>query len=81
MGIAEETGVTMPSVKVRENEPFEYALRRFKRSCEKAGVLAETRRREYYEKPTQERKRKSAAAVKRDLRRLARDNINRTRMY
>jgi small subunit ribosomal protein S21 len=38
----------MPSVKVRENEPFEYALRRFKRSCEKAGVLAETRRREYY---------------------------------
>jgi len=81
MGITEETGVTMPSVKVRENEPFEYALRRFKRSCEKAGVLAETRRREYYEKPTQERKRKSAAAVKRDLRRLARDNIRRTRMY
>jgi small subunit ribosomal protein S21 len=76
-----ETGVKMPSVKVRENEPFEYALRRFKRSCEKAGVLAETRRREYYEKPTQERKRKSAAAVKRDLRRLARDNIRRTRMY
>ena len=74
MGITEETGVTMPSVKVRENEPFEYALRRFKRSCEKAGVLAETRRREYYEKPTQERKRKSAAAVKRDLRRLARQH-------
>ena len=76
-----ETGVTMPSVKVRENEPFEYALRRFKRSCEKAGVLAETRRREFYEKPTQERKRKSAAAVKRDLRRLARDNVRRVRMY
>ena len=71
----------MPSVKVRENEPFEYALRRFKRSCEKAGVLAETRRREFYEKPTQERKRKSAAAVRRDLRRLARDNVRRTRMY
>jgi len=30
----------MPSVKVRENEPFEFALRRFKRTCEKAGVLA-----------------------------------------
>ncbi len=71
----------MPSVKVRENEPFEYALRRFKRSCEKAGVLAETRRREYYEKPTQERKRKAAAAVKRNLRRLARETISRTRMY
>ena len=71
----------MPAVKVRENEPFEYALRRFKRSCEKAGVLAETRRREYYEKPTQERKRKAAAAIKRNLRRLARENIRRTRMY
>jgi small subunit ribosomal protein S21 len=71
----------MPSVKVRENEPFEYALRRFKRSCEKAGVLAETRRREYYEKPTQERKRKAAAAVKRNLRRLSRDANRRTRMY
>jgi small subunit ribosomal protein S21 len=75
------TGVAMPSVKVRENEPFEYALRRFKRSCEKAGVLAETRRREYYEKPTQERKRKAAAAVKRNLRRLARDVNRRTRLY
>ncbi|NCO18800.1 MAG: 30S ribosomal protein S21, partial [Gammaproteobacteria bacterium] len=50
----------MPSVKVKENEPFEYALRRFKRSCEKAGVVAETRRREFFEKPTQERKRKKA---------------------
>ncbi|MEM1412228.1 MAG: 30S ribosomal protein S21 [Pseudomonadota bacterium] len=71
----------MPSVKVRENEPFEYALRRFKRSCEKAGVLAETRRREYYEKPTQERKRKAAAAVKRNLRRLAREANRRQRLY
>lgn len=71
----------MPNVKVRENEPFEYALRRFKRSCEKAGILAETRRREYYEKPTQERKRKAAAAVKRNLRRLSRDANRRTRLY
>ena len=71
----------MPSVKVRENEPFEYALRRFKRSCEKAGVLAETRRREYYEKPTQERKRKAAAAVKRNMHRLSREAVRRTRLY
>ena len=70
----------MPSVKVPENEPFEYALRRFKRSCEKAGVLAETRRREFYEKPTWERKRKAAAAVKRNLRRLSREVVRRTRM-
>ena len=71
----------MPNVKVRENEPFEIALRRFKRTCEKAGVLAETRKREFYEKPTQERKRKRAAAVKRHLRRLSRDTSRRTRLY
>jgi small subunit ribosomal protein S21 len=71
----------MPSVKIRDNEPFEYALRRFKRSCENAGVLAETRRREFYEKPTQERKRKAAAAVKRNMRRLSREVVRRTRLY
>ena len=48
----------MPSVQVRDNEPFEIALRRFKRGCEKAGILTETRRREFYEKPTAMRKRK-----------------------
>ncbi|MBA2079661.1 MAG: 30S ribosomal protein S21 [Rhodanobacter sp. 68-29] len=71
----------MPNVKVRENEPFEIALRRFKRTCEKAGILAETRKREFYEKPTQERKRKRAAAVKRHLRRLSRDVSRKTRLY
>ena len=60
----------MPAVKVKENEPFDVALRRFKRSCEKAGVLAEVRSREVYEKPTTERKRKKAAAVKRHYKRL-----------
>ncbi|HHI77262.1 MAG TPA: 30S ribosomal protein S21 [Gammaproteobacteria bacterium] len=63
----------MPQVRVKENEPFEVALRRFKRACEKAGILAEVRRREYYEKPTWERKRKAAAAVKRWQKKLARE--------
>jgi len=63
----------MPSVRVKENEPFEVALRRFKRTCEKAGVLTEARRREYYEKPTEQRKRKQAAAVKRHIKRLAKE--------
>ncbi|HEV2333678.1 MAG TPA: 30S ribosomal protein S21, partial [Gammaproteobacteria bacterium] len=45
----------MPSVRVKENEHFDAALRRFKRACEKAGVMTELRRREFYEKPTQER--------------------------
>ncbi|MGM0480939.1 MAG: 30S ribosomal protein S21 [Pseudomonadota bacterium] len=71
----------MPVVKVKENEPFDVALRRFKRSCEKAGVLSEVRRREHYEKPTAERKRKKAAAVKRHAKKLSRDTARRTRLY
>lgn len=71
----------MPSVRVKENEPFEVALRRFKRTCEKAGVLADVRKKEFFEKPSQERKRKKAAAVKRQAKRLSRDVTRRTRMY
>jgi small subunit ribosomal protein S21 len=71
----------MPSVRVRENEYFDVALRRFKRACEKAGILAELRRREFYEKPTQERKRKKAAAVKRHAKRNNRGDGRPTRLY
>ncbi|GIX22426.1 MAG: 30S ribosomal protein S21 [Gammaproteobacteria bacterium] len=71
----------MPSVRVRENEPFEAAIRRFKRTCEKAGILTETRRREYYEKPTAARKRKLAAAIKRHQKRLLKEMQRRTRLY
>lgn len=63
----------MPTIRVKEGEHPEYALRRFKRACEKAGVLTELRRREFYEKPTTERKRKKAAAVKRYLKKVSRD--------
>lgn len=63
----------MPTIRVKEGENPEYALRRFKRSCEKAGLLTELRRREFYEKPTAERKRKQAAAVKRHLKKTSRD--------
>lgn len=63
----------MPSIKLKENEPFDVALRRFKRACEKAGTLAEVRSREAYEKPTTERKRKAAAAVKRHQKKLQRE--------
>lgn len=71
----------MPGVRVRESEHFDAALRRFKRACEKAGVLTELRRREFYEKPTQERKRKKAAAVKRHAKRASRDTGRRRRLY
>ncbi|CAI8197959.1 MAG: 30S ribosomal protein S21 [Marinobacterium sp. xm-d-530] len=71
----------MPAVKVKDNEPFDVALRRFKRSCEKAGVLAEVRKREAYEKPTTARKRAAAAAVKRHAKKLQRENARRVRLY
>lgn len=62
----------MPSVRIKDNEPFEMALRRFRRSCEKAGVFTEMRRREHYEKPTEIRKRKAAAARKRTIKKKMR---------
>jgi small subunit ribosomal protein S21 len=71
----------MPNVRVKENEPFEIALRRFKRTVEKAGILSEVRRREFYEKPTQERKRKMAAAVKRTQKKTSRELARRVRLY
>jgi small subunit ribosomal protein S21 len=71
----------MPTVRVKEHEPFEVALRRFRRSCEKAGVFAEVRRREFYEKPTTVRKRKAAAARKRELKKLSRISARATRLY
>ena len=71
----------MPQVKLKEGEPVDVAIRRFKRSREKAGVLADVRKREFYEKPTQERKRKKAAAVKRYQKKLARESVRTTRLY
>ena len=67
----------MPAIRVKENEPFEVAMRRFKRAVEKTGLLTELRAREAYEKPTTERKRKKAAAVKRLQKRLRIDAAHR----
>ena len=71
----------MPLVKVKDNEYFDYALRRFKRACEKAGIVNEYRKREFYEKPTQEKKRKKAAAVKRERKRVTREHNRSRRLY
>ena len=59
----------MPAVKVKDNEPFESALRRFKKQCEKAGILSEIKRREHYEKPSVRRKKKALAARKKSVKR------------
>ena len=55
----------MAEIRVKDNESLDSALRRFKRSCAKAGVLAEVRKREHYENPSVKRKKKSEAARKR----------------
>lgn len=55
----------MSEVKVGKNETLDAALRRFKRQCQRAGVLSEARKREHYEKPSVRRKKKSEAARKR----------------
>jgi small subunit ribosomal protein S21 len=54
----------MSEIHVRENESLESALKRFKRSCAKSGVLAEVRKREHYESPSVKRRKKSEAARK-----------------
>ena len=58
----------MSEIRVGENESLESALRRFKRKCARAGVLAEIRKREHYEKPSVARKKKSEEARKRKSR-------------
>ena len=55
----------MAEIRLKENESLDNGLRRFKRQCSKAGVLAEVRKREHYEKPSVRRKKKSEAARKR----------------
>jgi len=60
----------LTSVVVKEDESFESALRRFKKQCEKAGVLSELRKREHYEKPSVRRKKKALAARKKMLKKM-----------
>jgi small subunit ribosomal protein S21 len=71
----------MPAIKVRENEPFDIALRRFRRLCDRAGVITEGRKNEFCEKPTWVIKRKKAAAVKRTHKEMSKNRIHRKRMY
>lgn len=65
----------MPSVTVRDRDTFEYSLQGFKRSCDRAGIVSEVRRRTAYEKPTTAKKRAKLFARKRLRLRLRRDRI------
>ena len=84
----------MPGVRVKEGESFERAMRRFKKQCERAGILGEIRKREHYEKPSVRRKEKAAAAraaaidtarmafaPRRDLLRVPSSSISRRFVY
>jgi small subunit ribosomal protein S21 len=59
--------VPMTGVRVKDGESFENAMKRFKKQCEKAGILSEIRKREHYEKPSVKRKKKALAAKKRAM--------------
>ena len=71
----------MPEIKVKDNEPFDIALRRFRRSCEAAGVIVDIRKKEFYEKPTSVKKRKKAAAIKRLHKEISKNRLHRRRLY
>ena len=60
----------MAMVRIREGESFEGAFRRFKKACEKSGLLSEVKKREHYEKPSVRLKKKSVAARKRMLKKI-----------
>lgn len=59
----------MVGITVKEGEPYESFIRRFRRACEDAGILREVKRREHYEKPSERKKRKLAEARRRAYRR------------
>ena len=60
----------MPSIKIKETESFDVGLRKFRRACERAGIVTEVRKREFFEK------RKAAAAVKRNYKRVMKDSFS-----
>lgn len=57
--------IVVAMVKIKDGESFESAFRKFKKSCEKAGILSDVKKREHFEKPSVRLKKKSIAARKR----------------
>ena len=76
-----EKEICVVKLRLRDNESVQDAVRRFRKLVEHAGIKKELRKREFFEKPTQERKRKAAAAVKRHAKKVARENMKTTRLY
>jgi small subunit ribosomal protein S21 len=65
----------MAIVRIRDGEAFEQAFRRFKKSCEKSGILSELKKREHFEKPSVRKKKKSIAARKRAMKKGRRPSV------
>jgi small subunit ribosomal protein S21 len=65
----ERSDTGMPSIRVRESDSFENALKRFKKQCEKEGILSEIKKREHYDKPSVKKKKKAIAARKKAAKR------------
>jgi small subunit ribosomal protein S21 len=62
----------MSEVVIHDDESFERTLKRFKKKCEKAGILSDLRKHRHYEKPSEKRKRKQCAAHRKTRRPYAR---------
>ncbi len=60
----------MPFMKVGGSGSFENALRKFKKQCEREGILSEIKKREHYDKPSVKKKKKATAARKKALKKL-----------
>lgn len=67
-------GNLLPGIRVKDGESFESALRRFKKKCEKAGIMADLRRHQHFEKPSERRKRKLNAAKRKNIARRSAEN-------
>lgn len=60
----------MPEVMIKENESLEHALKRFRNDLQKSGIIKELKKREFYEKPSERKKKKLAEAKRRERLRL-----------
>ncbi len=78
MSIGKAGDSKMAFVKIRDGEAFDQAFRRFKKSCEKSGILSEVKKREHFEKPSIRLKKKSIAARKRLAKKLKKSGSGRS---
>jgi small subunit ribosomal protein S21 len=62
-------GILVTEIKVSQNESIDEALRRFKRKCQRNGIISEIKKREHYEKPSEKKRKKAQAAARRKKRR------------